>query len=183
MNAFFDIQILENQEIPTSTILNQVFETFHKNLVRVGIGDIAVSFPKYGDRLGSVLRVHATQDRLQALMNLHWLDQYADYVMVSEIKSIPADCKYRTFFRVQKKSPQNIRKRAIKRGIMTESEARRLIPDSAQDFLSLPFISLTSASTGQRLCLYIATGDVQMLSQGGIFSSYGLSKTATVPWF
>ncbi|MEG1655801.1 MAG: type I-F CRISPR-associated endoribonuclease Cas6/Csy4, partial [Hafnia sp.] len=38
-------------------------------------------------------------------------------------------------------------------------------------------------STGQMFPLFIRQGKAQSHPQAGTFSSYGLSSTATVPWF
>ena len=49
--------------------------------------------------------------------------------------------------------------------------------------LPLPFINLRSQSTGQPFCLFIQHGLLGDKPVAGRFNAYGLSPTATIPWF
>ncbi|GAA0234702.1 hypothetical protein GCM10009125_24560 [Castellaniella daejeonensis] len=62
-------------------------------------------------------------------------------------------------------------------------EAVHAIPDSVEEQPDLPYVQLRSASTGQRFCLFLALGDPQPEAVSGVFNTYGLSSTATLPWF
>ena len=52
-----------------------------------------------------------------------------------------------------------------------------------QEQTDLPWINLRSLSNGQPFRLFIRHGDILAVPVGGEFSNYGLSSTATVPWF
>jgi CRISPR-associated endonuclease Csy4 len=91
---------------------------------------------------------------------------------------------HRIVRRVQAKSnPERLRRRLAKRKNITLEQARELIPENAAQKLNLPFVTLQSASTGKLFRLFIEHMPVQPESQNGDFSFYGLSSTATVPWF
>ena len=62
-------------------------------------------------------------------------------------------------------------------------EAARRIPDEVAQRTDLPFIQLKSSSTGQHFRLFVEHGALQEHATPGAFSLYGLSSTATVPWF
>jgi len=47
----------------------------------------------------------------------------------------------------------------------------------------LPWLNLRSLSTGQSFKLFIRHGDLLSTPVSGMFTTYGLSATATVPWF
>lgn len=47
----------------------------------------------------------------------------------------------------------------------------------------LPWLNLRSLSTGQSFRLFIRHGELLSAPVVGMFSTYGLSATATVPWF
>ena len=183
MNAFVDIKIIENPEIPSAVVMNSVFEEFHRRLVQFGEGSIAVSFPEYAATMGTVLRIHGPHDQLKNFMAQDWLKAYQDYVSIRAIGAIPQDCVYRSFYRVQKKSPANMRKRAVRRGRMTEQEAMERIPDGIQQYLRLPYLQLHSSSTNQTMRLYIRMSEEKPQSLNTKFSAYGLSRDCVVPWF
>jgi len=46
-----------------------------------------------------------------------------------------------------------------------------------------PFLELDSTSNGNKHRRYIQFGELQNVSVPGSFDMFGLSKTATVPWF
>ena len=80
---------------------------------------------------------------------------------------------------------------------MTEAKLRRLIkrgsitPESVKDYkvkmfekgLDNPYLELDSTSSGHKHRRYIAFGELLSNPLKGDFDSFGLSKTATIPWF
>jgi CRISPR-associated endonuclease Csy4 len=117
-------------------------------------------------------------------MSQGWLTGMRDHVAVSEIATVPACVGYRVVRRVQaKSSPERLRRRLIARKDLTAEQAVLAIPDSAAETLRLPFLTLKSLSTGQRFRLFIEHLPVQDQASPGSFSAYGLSASATVPWF
>jgi CRISPR-associated endonuclease Csy4 len=165
-------------------LLNNLFAKFHRTMAQRVKGEIAVSFPFYQKGLGNTLRLHGSKEALESLMAQPWLKGLRDYLKVNEITPTPKEIKgYRSVYRVQQKSPQNIRKRSVAKGWLTEQEALARIPDSKQTLLSLPFLQIKSLSSNQMVKLFVQLGELESAPRVGRISSYGFSKTATIPWF
>lgn len=184
MDYYLDIQVEPDLEISTPALLNNLFAKFHRVLAKSCKGQVAVSFPRYGRVLGDVLRIHGPESAIQLLMAQPWLKGLRDYTKVGDILPVPSDIiGFRTVSRVQRKSPQNLRKRSIAKGWLTEEEARHKIPDTKQLKLDLPFLQLQSLSNKNVLRIYVKHGDITQKAVIGEYSSYGFSAQATVPWF
>lgn len=184
MDHYLDIQVEPDLEITAPALLNNLFAKFHRAMSQYCAGKIAVSFPLYKASLGDTLRLHGSQPNLEQLMMQPWLKGLRDYTNVSAIMPVPKDIiGYRTVHRVQKKSPHNLRKRAVAKGRMTEQEALTKIPDSLQERLTLPFLQIQSLSSQQVMRIYVSHGEIQSEAVTGVFSSYGMSRTSTIPWF
>ena len=184
MDYYLDIQVHPDMEITTPALLNNLFAKFHRAMNQYCAGKVAVSFPLYNTSLGNTLRLHGSQKDLEQLMIQPWLKGLRDYTTVSAVMPVPANIVgYRTIYRVQKKSPHNLRKRAVAKGRMTEQEALTKIPDSLQERLILPFIQIQSLSSQQVMRIYVAQGNILSEPVKGELSSYGMSRTTTIPWF
>jgi CRISPR-associated endonuclease Csy4 len=97
---------------------------------------------------------------------------------------VPADAVQRSLRRVQaKSSPERLRRRQMRRHGLTEQHARERVPDSAAELLTLPCGVRARASTGQSFPLYLRLGPAESTAQVGTFNAYGLSTSATTPWF
>ena len=146
-----------------------------------------MSFPdvgKNGRSLGERLRLHGSRVDLEKLMALNWMVGMYDHVTVSAITEVPSHAKPRVVRRVQaKSSPERQRRRLVARKNITIEQAMQAIPDSTAEKLDLPYLVLTSQSTGQQFRLFVEHLAVQERAVDGTFSAYGLSSTATIPWF
>ena len=92
--------------------------------------------------------------------------------------------KYRTVQRVQvKSSRERLLRRSVKKGWITEEEARIKLADVTEKRSQLPFIRVNSLSSGQTFLLFIHQGPLTNSPVAGVFSAYGLSAEATIPWF
>lgn len=184
MDHYQDIRILADPEFNEATLLSALFAKLHRALGTRMKGDIGVSFPEMARQPGNVLRLHGSQQALMELQENNWLSGLRDYSHVSPIQPVPPAVQYRKVSRVQvKSSAERIRRRAVNKGWLTEQQARERIPLANEQRTALPFIALKSLSTGQRFRLFIQQGQIQAMPQEGVFSSYGLSANATVPWF
>lgn len=187
MDAYIDIRLLPDPEFPATTLMNALFDKFHRGLVRYGEGAIGVCFPdvKDGSRsLGNRLRLHGTADTLQGFLLIDWLAGMRDYVSASTVAAVPTCARHRVVRRVQaKSSPERERRRLMIRKGITTKQATQAIPDSTAEKLNLPYLVLTSQSTGQRFRLFVEHLAIQERAVGGKFGTYGLSSTATIPWF
>ena len=184
MDYYIDIQVLPGSEFPDSIIINKLFSNLHKRLVDCGYGEIGVSFPKVNKTLGSILRLHGLQASLQRLMNKNWVESLMDYITVSEMIKVPTDVRYRIVKRVQSKSStERLLRRSVRKGWITEEEAVLRAENKIDKKLSLPYVSLKSHSTGQMFNVFIEHGSILINPVEGVFSAYGLSTVATIPWF
>lgn len=187
MQYYVDIDVLEDPEFNRNVLMNALFSKFHKGLVKSGYqGSIAVSFPEYRLKpmtLGKILRLHGSDAALAAFMRENWLTGMFDHVRCSSIQNAPATCGFVQVKRKQSKSNvERLRARFAKRHSVSEEEAKQVIPFEAQKRLALPFVSIRSQSTDQRFNLFIQQTKVEK-NELGDFNGYGLSQTATVPWF
>lgn len=188
MDHYLDLRIRPDPELATPHVLNALFARFHRALVDLGTRGVGVSFPSHDDRqptLGNQMRLHGTEADLQELMARPWLRGMTDHLETGAISLTPGGIRFRVVSRVQpKSSPARVRRRAMRRHGLDMESAERRIPDSAAQRLRLPYVQLGSRSTGQaRFPLFIRHGPLVPHPSAGPFSSYGLSATATIPWF
>ena len=190
MNHYIDIHLRPDPEFPAQVLLNALYAKLHKALVALGTQGIGVSFPAHTSKhLGDVLRLHGTATDLAALQALPWLGSMRELVQANACTPVPATAQHRTVCRVQvKSSPERVKRRLVKRLMqregISEAQAQERIHMPSAPQLSDPFIALQSSSTGgQHFRLFIRHGPLQAQAQTGPFSAYGLSTTATVPWF
>ncbi|MCW8332093.1 type I-F CRISPR-associated endoribonuclease Cas6/Csy4 [Photobacterium sp. SDRW27] len=184
MDHYLDIRVEPDLEITAPALMNNLFAKFHRTMAQVCHGRVAVSFPYHARTLGDVLRLHGRRDALELLMAQPWLKGLRDYTRVGEILPVPREIEgYRCVSRVQKKSPRNLRRRSVAKGWLTEEEALQQIPDSRHPQLTLPYLQLQSLSSKNVMRIYIRHGEISQLTAEGEYSSYGLSRQATIPWF
>lgn len=188
MDHYQDILIRMDPEFPTPLLMNALFAKFHRALVQLRSTGIGVSFPSFDGSvpsLGDCLRVHGTVVALQTLHTKDWTAGMRDHVDLAEIAPVPSSTQHRKVRRVQvKSSAARLRRRFINRHVgVTERDVVALIPDSVEERVHLPYLQLKSESTGQSFLLFIEQEPVMAVSAAGEFNCYGLSRTATVPWF
>ena len=183
MNFYLDIRMLPDPEFKSKVLMNAIYTKFHKTLYDLQATDIGVSFPDYQSTLGNLLRLHGTVEALDKLQCQNWIGGMSGYCQQSEIKPVPKDTGFRTVSRKQPTmSPAKLR-RLIKRGSMTEEQAREYKTKMFSKGLENPYLELTSGSNGQRHRRYIEFGPLLDSPVEGVFDQFGLSKTATIPWF
>lgn len=187
MDHYVDIDLRPDPEIARHQLMSALFGRLHRALAADPDRRIAVSFPHHDAGvpcLGDRLRLHGTEEALGALSARDWLKGMNDHVAVSAPQAVPSGAVHRCVRRVQtQSSPDRLRRRLMRRHGLDEAEAHRRIPDTAARSLRLPFVQLCSASTGQPFRLFIEHGPILTMAQSGVIGAYGLSQTATVPWF
>ncbi len=183
MDHYIDITVLPDPEFKATVLMNALYAKCHRVLGQVAEGSVGVSFPLHKKTLGEILRLHGSQEQLKAVMSSNWLKGLRDYTSVSAVQAIPATVEYRTVARMSCKSPENKRKRSVKKGWLTPEEAKNLIKDDEDFMLELPFAQLTSLSNKNIYKIFIRHGNLTTTPVAGLYNAYGLSKTATVPWF
>ena len=187
MTHYFDIALLLDPEFPSHQLLSALYAKLHRALVQLANSRVAVSFPDYSvapPRLGSRIRLIGSKSDLDLLTVQDWTGGVRDHVRFGTVDVVPAGAVPRTLVRVQaKSSPQRLRRRQIRRHGLSENEALERLPDTVAEKLRLPFVQLVSSSTGQPFRVYLRLGEPQTSARSGAFNSFGLSGTATIPWF
>lgn len=183
MNYFIDITLLSNSEFKTTVLLNSVYSKFHKVLCDLHSTSVGISFPRYKVMLGNVIRIHGNEASLNSLQGLSWIGSLRDYCQVSEIACVPLGVRFRNVSRVQSTRSQSKLKRLLKRGSITNEESKNYLTTMFTRGLNNPYVELMSGSSGYKYRRYIKFGDLLEAPVTGSFDQFGLSKTATIPWF
>ncbi len=193
MKYYLDIKIVPDAEVPIYFIRNKVYSKLHKALSSLKPTDIGVRFPKYKIKLGDVVRLHGTDKNLTVLQSTNWLGGLNGYCEVSEIQSIPDQIVgYRVISR--KQATMNLKK--LEKRVQYQKEQGVLkTQDEITDYekqykakmyatgLDNPYLEIESSSNGHKHRRYIQFGEVVEQEVKGKYDTFGLSKTATVPWF
>ena len=183
MDYYLDIKIVPDEEVPIYFIRNKVYSKLHKALFSLSATDIGISFPNYKVKLGNIIRLHGSENSLQKLQDTNWLGGLSGYCDVSSIQAIPNKVTYRTISRIQSNMTDAKLRRLIKRGSISEDKIKGYKAKMFQQGLDNPYLELESMSTGHKHRRYIAFGEFAQSITAGDFDFFGLSKTATIPWF
>lgn len=184
MDHYLEIRVLPDPEFSEEVLMAALFAKLHRALGARGKGDIGVSFPQHEVKPGAVLRLHGQHQALQDLESMGWRKGLGDYCHCLAIQPVPATVSWRCVSRVQvKSSPQRLMRRSVRKGWLTEEEAQQRLQTMSEAFTDLPYLNFRSLSTKQSFRLFIRHGDELPERVEGEFSTYGLSATATIPWF
>lgn len=160
MDHYLEIRVLPDPEFSSEMLMAALFAKLHRVLGARGQGDIGVSFPDVNVMPGTHLRLHGSAQALQELEASTWRKGLTDYCQCSPVTPVPE----------------------IK-GWLTEEQAIERLATQAEQRTDLPFLNMKSLSSQQQFKLFIRHGDLLKEPVKGEFSSYGLSATATIPWF
>lgn len=187
MNHYIDLRLLPDPEISQPHLMGALFSKLHRALVAQHSQHIGISFPAVQTRppwLGDRLRLHGDQAELTGLMDANWLTGMRDHVHATRVLAVPPEARHRVVSRVQAKSnPDRLRRRQMRRHGLDAEQALARVPDAVAERLDLPFVQLQSQSTAQSFRLFIRHGELLATASPGVFGAYGLSATATIPWF
>jgi CRISPR-associated endonuclease Csy4 len=168
-------------------VLAKVFSVIHLALVNLRTAAVSVSFPEQDDQtqlLGACLRVMGPARDVEAVAALPWRQVVRDQASVSDVGAVPATQRFRGVRRVQAKSNvERLRRRYVARHGVAYDEACLLIQDDARQTLDLPWLRIKSHSSRQEFRLFLRIDDSRTDLVAGDFNAYGLSATATIPWF
>lgn len=192
MKYYLDITLLPDAEANLGFLWHKVYQQIHLALVEHktvdNMSEVAVSFPEFsqGDYpLGSKLRLFSASEKaLQALDIALWLRRLTDYTHSTSIKAVPSSVtQYALFKRVQfDTNIERMARRRAKRKDETVAQALEYLNGFTDQTSKLPFINMNSLSRDQKFRLFIQKDNVSEPVTGQ-FTTYGLSKTATVPCF
>lgn len=183
MDYYIDIKLVPDDEVPIYFIRNKVYSKLHKALYSLNSTEIGVSFPRYKIMLGDVIRLHGAEEKLRELQSSDWLGALKSYCIIGSIQAIPNDAPYRTVSRKQSNMTEAKLRRLIKRGSILPSEAKAYKAKMFEIGLDNAYLELESASNMHKHRRYIQFGKLGSKPVEGEFDQFGLSKTATVPWF
>lgn len=190
MNFYCDITLLPDAEANLGFLWEKVYTQVHLALVEQqvsGVSNVAISIPGYGDKpfpLGNKLRLMANTERdLEKLELSKWLNRLQDYCHTTSIKKVPSTDVFVNFNRKQFKTNfDRLARRRAKRHKESLEQALTHYNNKEAQKTKLPFIQVKSLSNNTRFPLFIdKINETQKIE--GEFNCYGLSKTATVPWF
>ena len=183
MKYYMDITIKPDVEMRENLLLNKIYSKLHKRLHEMQSTEIGISFPQYKILLGQLVRLHGSEQKLNELQASQWLGGLAGYCESGLIQSIPDDTQYRTVSRIQSNMTEAKLRRLIQRGSISTDEVKVYKAKMFQKGLNNPYLELESASNGHKHRRYLQFGELQAEPVSGEFDHFGLSKTATVPWF
>lgn len=183
MKYYFDITLNPSKEIRLNVLLNEVYTKLHESLFDLKASDIGVSFPRFNVLLGNIIRVHSSKEKLILLQSSNWLDILSKYCKVSEVLKVPDQKQYRIVSRKQSNMTNAKLKRLIKRATIKQEDIKKYKIKMLQNGLSNPYLELKSKSNGQKHRRYIQFSKLMDNNIDGDFDYFGLSKTATIPWF
>lgn len=183
MDYYVDILIKPDSEMRLNVLLNTLYTKLHKVLYDLASTNVGVSFPKYNVTLGNVFRIHGEKAVLQELLGFVMTGSLQNLYEVNPIKPVPIASKFRTISRKQITMSQSKMRRLFKRGSITEDDIKQYRAKMFSKGLDNPYFELVSESNGHRYRRYIEFGELLDRPTSGNFDQFGLSKTATVPWF
>ena len=199
MKYFQDITLIPDAEANLGFLWYKIFQQIHIALVENKISEkesaIAISIPEYGNKnfpLGRKLRLLAKDSSLISNLNTHkWLNRLSDYVHIKSIQEVPQSVMHHTRF--SRKNVCSIERKAINRAEHLnkpyDEVLKFLLNENKNHKCELPFVHVESQSSEtdktqkkNRYPLFIEKTLFEEPIEG-TFDCYGLSKTATVPWF
>ncbi|SQH77673.1 putative CRISPR-associated endonuclease Cas6/Csy4 [Shewanella benthica] len=183
MDSYIDIQLKPDAEMREAELSSKVFTKFHKALVALNTNRIGISFPRVNLNLGRLFRIHGEASLLHDLQGLCWLGALSGYCRTGDVLKVPEAVKYRIISVKRSNLSKSKMNRLIARGsIDKDGEKRYKVKMLSQGFDN-PYLDLFSSSTGQVHRKFFEFSDIKEKPMVGIFDTYGLSKTATVPCF
>ena len=183
MDYYINITVKPNSEMRKNLLLNNVYTKLHLALCSLKSTQIGVSFPQFSVMLGSVLRIHATKERLEELQSISWLGGLEAYCHLSKIDHIPANVCHRIISRKQANMSKAKLNRLLKRGTIKQEQVKAYMAKMFQKGVSNPYLELESLSTGHKYRRYISFGEIADKPTVGLFDQFGLSKEGSIPWF
>ncbi|WP_421672075.1 type I-F CRISPR-associated endoribonuclease Cas6/Csy4 [Raoultella terrigena] len=184
MDYYIEIKLIPRQSRSLPSLLSALFEKLFVALSAHRHGDIGLSLPAFKQTPGNVIRLHGQRYGLENLRLRVLLNDLSHYIWIGPATPVPDNVQYRHYRRVQLKTPHQRMKRYMKRRGAISADApighRRQVATPNSD---LPYIWIKNQALGRSFRMFIAAGDLSDTPTEGTFNHYGLSSTATVPFF
>lgn len=192
MQYYMDVTLLPCVDIGIHFLWEKVFQKIHIGFVESqnNAGEVlaGIALPEYNEdknQLGRKLRIFANEEAIfESLKIAERLKNFSDYVHITKTRLVPEGItNYACYKRLQPKSnKERIARRLAKRKGIELLQARELLRGTKERMVKTPYINVYSKSSGKRFRLIIQREiRDQLVSEP--FTSYGLSKTGTVPEF
>lgn len=208
MEAYQEITLLPDSDIPLGFLWQKVYQQIHIALVEHKVGqnqsEIAIGFPEYGSRLfplGRKIRLFSPQKKqLEQLNMAAYLSRLSDYVHLRSVQVVPETKNYVTFTRHHAKGEARIDKDHRDKALLWAKKTGKPIQECMAELAktrpesgsSLPFIWMESqgakkrdGSPVQKFPLFIER-IISTEVQAGRLNCYGLShpgEGVTLPVF
>jgi len=183
MESYIELKLNPDIEMPLNDLMNRVYSKLHKSLYDLTSCNVGVSFPAYRVTLGNIIRLHSTDDELENFKNKKWLGGMHGYCDMSDILAVPTDTQFRIVSRVQVNMSHSKLNRLIKRGSIPEDEIKHYKAKSFTKGIDNPYVEITSTSNGNKYRRFISFSELMDSPILGDFDHFGLSKSASIPWF
>lgn len=183
MNSYIDIHLQPDSELKEAELSSKIYTKFHKALVTLGTDKIGISFPLVNLKLGLLFRIHGDKSLLNDLLGLDWLGPLKGYCKIQTLNAIPDQVQYRTISAKRSTMSNAKLRRLIERGNIDAAGVKRYKIKMLSQGFDNPYLDLQSQSSGQIYRKFFEFGQIENQKSVGTFDSYGLSKSATVPWF
>lgn len=188
MDSYFEIKAIPDPELLQSAVIGQLMQAVHSYLPRHE-GRIGISFPAYGQArtLGGILRLHGEHgDLAQLHLSLQNTPSVSSYGLITDVKPVPNKLRGNIRFKRRHTKGYSHFKRLEQRNHAKGNwtpEHQAAVAAKYSESIKCPHVALRSHSTGQGKFLLFIEREMLPAKIEGIFNNYGLSKTATVPWF
>jgi len=184
MKFYLDININSDLDVHQNKVMSLVFQNVHQSIVSLGVGKIAVSFPKVASNtLGKLIRLHGDENDLNLFLEKNFLLNIKVYCYIEQVKEIPNEVVFKKISRIRSNMSQSKLRRLIKRGSISENEISIYMEKMLKNNLLNPYLDLYSESTKRTFRMFFQFSNFLTEAQAGEFDSYGLSDDATIPWF
>ncbi len=183
MNSYIDVVIKPQKKIKSNVLLNKVYSQLHLALCEMNSDSIGVSFPKYKVTLGNTIRIHGIAEQIKPLSEDQWVGPLKEYCDVSSVLTVKSDALHRKVSRARPNMTESKLRRIVKRNALSSEEIKAYRVKMFSKGLADPYVELQSSSTGQFYRRFISFGEISAKPTEGEFDSFGLSRSATIPWF
>lgn len=183
MKHYIEIKTKKNKKVKAPNITNSLMSALHIAIVDSG-ENIGVSFPEVTENhLGSVLRVHGTQESLIKL-GFSWVSKsnVMEHVTFTDMKEIPENVTYVSFRRLRPMFTESKLKNLLKKKPLSEDEIHDYKIKIRTEIIDAPFVKLKSHSNKNHFQIFIGAYTKDSCGECK-FDSYGFSKNSAVPVF
>ncbi len=196
MRHYVDIYLFSNPDVDLYFLWEKVYRQIHLGFVEMqktnGKVTIGIALPEYDEntnKLGNTLRL-LSKDKatLENFNTKQRLNNLSDYVDITDVCHVPDNVSlFACYHRIQPKSNNarlvRLAKRKSNRDNITFDQALTALEKNKEQQIKAPYIPIKSQSTGEKFFLFIGCIKTTSGTIETDFSTYGLSRKSSVPFF